>query len=96
MATRTALHAEIEGAARKGHVPDGVVISLLASHEAELGERQRMLIEDEHRLQASLHCLDAICPAPLPPVPEPPKSPRRREFHRLDKLLGAGGAGLVN
>ncbi len=96
LAARPLIHAEIDGAARKGHVPDGLVISLLVNHDAELVERQRMLIEEEHRLRASLSRLDAICPPPTPPVAEPPKPPRRRQFHRLDKLLGSGGAGLVN
>jgi len=96
LAARPLLHAEIDGAARRGHVADGLVISLLANHEAELAERQRMLIEDEHRLRASLSRLDAICPAPLPPVAEPPTPPRRRKIHRLEKLLGASGTALVN
>lgn len=96
LACRRELYGEIGQSARKGYVPDAPVISLFANHEAELVERQRMLIEDEHRLRASITRLDAICPAPPPPAGEPPRPPRRRQFHRLDKLLGGGAAGTIN
>lgn len=94
---RAVLHAEIDRSARRAHVGEALVTSLFANHEGELAERQRMLIEDEHRLQASAAKLCAICPAPPPPAPivELPKPQRRRQYHRVDKLLG-GGAGLVN
>lgn len=89
-----AIETQIDAAARRGHVADALPISLLVIQKAELAERRRLLGQTDQQLQASLRCLDALCPAPPEPAPEPLPEARPRAFPRVGDWFPRGDAGL--
>jgi hypothetical protein len=94
MERRKRLEAQIEAAARQGFVQDGLSMCLLDNFNDELAERQRLLGEVEHQLQACLRRLEALAPLPKP-EPEPCPEPRKRRFNKPSDWLPKGAPGLA-
>jgi hypothetical protein len=87
LSERPMILKQIGWSAEQGMVPDGAPLRLRASHEAELAEHQRLLIEDKHALRAGLNRLAALFPVPPAPEPEALPPPRSRKFPPLGDLL---------
>ena len=87
MAARVLLHDQIGQAANNGMVPDALLLSVLANHEAERAETRRLLVEEEAGFQSCLARVAATFPEPPLALPEPPPAPPPRHFPRLGKLL---------
>jgi hypothetical protein len=95
-AKREALEGELEACARLGYIGDGITLLLLANYQDELAERRRLLTELEHRLQAGLRRLAALCPAQPAAEPAPPPQPRPRKFMRAGAWLSNGATKLAS
>jgi hypothetical protein len=80
---RAGLLDQLGWSAQQGVVGDGIVRRLLANHEAELAEHQRLLTQDGLTMETLELRLSALFP-PLPepePEPAPPPAPRRQRVY---------------
>ncbi len=93
LAERMTLEAQIDAAARHGHVPDALMLCYFANLQDELDEDKRRLTQTEHRLEASLRQLSARCPEPPAPEPAPPP-PRRRSYRPIGDWFPRDRSGL--